>query len=442
MRPTPTSRCSAWTSTPRPGRAARGAPRAGWPGSGWRPWASAARCRRPAGSPASPGTSRWSPTTSGTRCSAGQPPETRLFMLRTSVTEQMSGDLADALTGEPGGARTLERLSRENSFVEALGHGHGGLPLPPAAARRAGRRAAAGRCRTRCPILLRRAARWHAAHDQAIDALRSAAQAGDWDYAAHMLAEAGTAALVRSGAGHAGAGAGRCSRPSAGPTTPPWPRRWPRPGCGQGDPDGAAPHLDGAAARRWAGCDSGRAPGHRALAGGPAGDAGRQPGRGRPRPAGPGLGLAEQAQATAGTRPEHRAARAALVRARARARLRRWEIHAARYALDHASRQLTAGGLRELCARARGWQALAEAWYGDLAAAAPAAARAEAGRPGPAARSRDPGGLVPGRARVGAGQPGPRRPGRGAQAAGRRGRVRGRPAPAAWRALARRGRRR
>src|SRR5580693_8766913 len=53
-----------------------------------------------------------------------QPPEIRLFMLRTSVTEQMSGDLADALTGEPGGARTLERLSRENSFVETLGDGH------------------------------------------------------------------------------------------------------------------------------------------------------------------------------------------------------------------------------------------------------------------------------------------------------------------------------
>src|ERR1019366_1496810 len=34
-----------------------------------------------------------------------QPPETRLLMLRTSLTEQTSGDLAYALTGEPGGGR-------------------------------------------------------------------------------------------------------------------------------------------------------------------------------------------------------------------------------------------------------------------------------------------------------------------------------------------------
>jgi LuxR family transcriptional regulator, maltose regulon positive regulatory protein len=112
-----------------------------------------------------------------------QPPETRLFMLRTSVTEQTSGDLADALTGGPGGARTLERLSRENSFVEAVGQGtavyryHTLLREVLAAER-------ARQIPQEIPVLLRRAARWHAAHDQAIDALRCAARAGDWDYAA------------------------------------------------------------------------------------------------------------------------------------------------------------------------------------------------------------------------------------------------------------------
>src|SRR5258708_4697941 len=126
-----------------------------------------------------------------------QPPETRLFMLRTSVTQEMSGDLADALTGGPGGARTLERLSRENSLVEALGNDHATYRYHPLLRDVL----AAERDREiphEVPVLLRRAARWHAAHDRATDALRRAAQAGDWDYAAHMLAEAGTAALGRS----------------------------------------------------------------------------------------------------------------------------------------------------------------------------------------------------------------------------------------------------
>ncbi len=75
--------------------------------------------------------------------------------------------------------------------------------------------------------------------------------------------------------------------------------------------------------------------------------------------------LAEQAQATAGTQAECWVL-GLLWFALGAVRLRWWEIHEAICALNHAGRQLTAG---ELCARARGWQALAQAWYGDLAAA-------------------------------------------------------------------------
>jgi LuxR family transcriptional regulator, maltose regulon positive regulatory protein len=294
-----------------------------------------------------------------------QPPEIRLFMLRTSVTEQMSGDLADALTGEPGGARTLERLSRENSFVETLGNGHNGYRYHPLL------RDVLAAERNReipheVPILLRRAARWHAAHDQAIDALRSAARAGDWDYAAHMLAEAGTAALVRTGAAtleqvlaqfpaerRADDAAVAAALAAAG--------LW------SGDPDGAAHHLE-AAARALGRC----APAQRRIIE-PWLAALRVMQAASRAAADPGLlaqgwALAEQAQATAGTQPEHRTL-GLLWFALGTARLRRWEIHEARYALNHACRQLTAGGLGELCARARGWQALAEAWYGDLTAA-------------------------------------------------------------------------
>ena len=108
-----------------------GAPRAGWPGSGWRPWAPAARCARTAGSPTSRGDEPLVTDYLWDEVLGRQPPEIRLFLLRTSVTEQMSGDLADALTGEPGGGRTLERLSRENSLVEALGNDHAGYRYHP-----------------------------------------------------------------------------------------------------------------------------------------------------------------------------------------------------------------------------------------------------------------------------------------------------------------------
>jgi LuxR family transcriptional regulator, maltose regulon positive regulatory protein len=294
-----------------------------------------------------------------------QPPEIRLFMLRTSVTEQMSGDLADALTGEPGGARTLERLSRENSFVETLGDGHAAYRYHPLL------RDVLAAERNReipheVPILLRRAARWHAAHDQSIDALRSAARAGDWDYAAHMLAEAGTAALVRSGATTLEQvlalfpAERRADDPAVAAALA-------AAGLWNGDTGAATHHLE--AARRALGrC----APAARRIIE-PWLAALRVMQAASQAAADPGLlaqgwVLAEQAQATAGTQPEHRSL-GLLWFALGTARLRRWEIHEARYALNHACRQLTAGGLGELCARARGWQALAEAWYGDLTAA-------------------------------------------------------------------------
>ena len=294
-----------------------------------------------------------------------QPPETRLFMLRTSVTAEMSGDLADALTGGSGGARTLERLSRENSFVEALGNDHATYRYHPLLREVL----AAERNREiphEVPVLLRRAARWHAAHDRATDALRNAAEAGDWDYAAHMLAEAGTAALVRSGATTleevlALFPAERCADDAAVAAALAAARLW------SGDPDGATHHLEGAqralgrcapAARRiiepWLAALRVMQAASRAAA--------------DPGLLAQGWTLAEHSQATAGTQPEHRAC-GLLWFALGAARLRRWEIHEASRALNHAGRQLTAGGLGELCARARGWQALAEAWYGDLTAA-------------------------------------------------------------------------
>jgi LuxR family maltose regulon positive regulatory protein len=53
-----------------------------------------------------------------------QPPEVRLFMLRTSVAERMTGEIADSLTGGLlNGAATLEALASQNCFVNRLGGG-------------------------------------------------------------------------------------------------------------------------------------------------------------------------------------------------------------------------------------------------------------------------------------------------------------------------------
>jgi LuxR family transcriptional regulator, maltose regulon positive regulatory protein len=52
---------------------------------------------------------------------AGLPPSVRRFLLLTSVADRVCGELADALTGETDGHRTLERLAGENSLVIRLG---------------------------------------------------------------------------------------------------------------------------------------------------------------------------------------------------------------------------------------------------------------------------------------------------------------------------------
>jgi LuxR family transcriptional regulator, maltose regulon positive regulatory protein len=51
---------------------------------------------------------------------AGQPEVVRAFLLDTSVLDQMTGGLCDALTGRSDSQRMLETLERENLFVFPL----------------------------------------------------------------------------------------------------------------------------------------------------------------------------------------------------------------------------------------------------------------------------------------------------------------------------------
>ena len=294
-----------------------------------------------------------------------QPPQTRTFLLRTSITGEVSGDLADALTGQSGSARTLERLSRENSFVEVVDRERGGYVYHPLL-----REVLAAELHREIPheipVLLRRAARWYAAHDQPFPSVRCAAQAEDWDYAAQILAEAG-AGVATPGSTAELESVLALFPPDRSADDPAVAAAWAAARLWDGDHEGAAAYLengDHALGRAAPAIRRVMEPTLAALRVMLAGC------RCDPDPGllGQAQSLAERCEAAASAQPEHRAA-GLLWFAVGVARLRRWEIQAARHALRHADRQLAAGNLAGLQARARAWRALAEAWYGDLSAA-------------------------------------------------------------------------
>ena len=280
-----------------------------------------------------------------------QPAGIRQFLLRTSMAGRLSGDFADWLTGGSGGARVLDRLVRENSLVARDSGGqyryHPFLrDLLTAELRR--------QLPVEVPMLAGRAARWHAARGEAVEAVRCSAEAGDWEFASRALAEVGIAAALGGRAAELEEVIGRF----------PADRRADDPAVGGGGGGDRAQLTIG-------GC----APAIRPvvelwLAALRVMHAADEPTLARGRM------LAERAQATAGTLPAHRAL-GTLWLALGTARLRRWEIADARRELRHAVRQLEAAGMAGLLARAHGWQALAEALYGDLRAAAEIIAAAE-----------------------------------------------------------------
>src|SRR3984957_5288239 len=122
-----------------------------------------------------------------------QPAGIRQFLLRTSMAGLLTREFAGGLTGGSGGARVLDRLVRENSLVVRESDGqyryHPFLrDLLTAELRR--------QLPAEVPLLAARAARWHAARGEAVEAVRCAAEAGDWDFASRALAEVGIAAAL------------------------------------------------------------------------------------------------------------------------------------------------------------------------------------------------------------------------------------------------------
>ena len=117
-----------------------------------------------------------------------QSEEARRLLLRTSVLERVSGPLADALTGSPGGERILQDLERAGAFVISLDAGRSWFryhqlfaDLLQLELRRTepNERAA----------LHRAAAAWLAEHRHPVEAVRQAQAAEDWGTAARLLSD-------------------------------------------------------------------------------------------------------------------------------------------------------------------------------------------------------------------------------------------------------------
>jgi LuxR family transcriptional regulator, maltose regulon positive regulatory protein len=293
------------------------------------------------------------------------PPQVRHFMLRTCLTGSVPADLARDLTGDTGAARLLEQLSREVGLVEAVLPDAGEYRYHPML--RAVLTADLRReLPDEVPVLQRRVARWHASRGEVLEAVEAAVGVGDWEFGRQVLRDAGPAVMLSAAGPGLEAALGDMQAEhmvgdemrAVGIAAA---RLW------QGDADGAVPHLEHAEAglsrlaveerehlRLW-------------LA------ALRVLYKSTVARAEPGWldtewSLASRAHQRLRGGRAHQAL-GVLWLALGFAALREFESQQARSALLHAGSQLSAGGLLALRERARSWEAVAAALYGDLAAA-------------------------------------------------------------------------
>jgi LuxR family maltose regulon positive regulatory protein len=287
---------------------------------------------------------------------SGQAASVRDFLLRTSVADRLNGELADCLTAAPGGAGILDRLYRESLLTDRVPGRAGWYRYHPL-----WRDMLMTELRRELPqdlpVMLGRAARWHAQHGQTLAAVRYAVQAEDWTGATQALADGGLVPVLLGGAAELESVLGRFP-PELRTSDPVVTASLAAARLCLADADSCTMYAERA---------------QRSLA-----DA--APGIRRlvelwlatirvMRPDAPAETVAEcQAQALAsqaGSLPEQRAL-GVLWLALGMALLRGWQVGAARSAFGHARQQLEAAGLTALVPRAQSWQALAEALCGDL----------------------------------------------------------------------------
>ena len=113
-----------------------------------------------------------------------QSPEARDVLLSTSILDRVSAEAASELAGNEQAARILSAVARANGFVQPTGSGwYRYHPLFAEVLRLKLSREHPDRM----AALHRRAARWYERNGQLTDAVRHAAQAGDWQLAASIV---------------------------------------------------------------------------------------------------------------------------------------------------------------------------------------------------------------------------------------------------------------
>jgi LuxR family maltose regulon positive regulatory protein len=113
-----------------------------------------------------------------------QPPEVREVLLSTSILEHFSAEAAVALAGNEQAAGFITALVRENAFIQPIGAGRYRYHTLFAEVLRLKLRREHP---DRVAALHQRAARWYMRDGLLTDAVRHAAQAGDWPLAADMV---------------------------------------------------------------------------------------------------------------------------------------------------------------------------------------------------------------------------------------------------------------
>jgi LuxR family maltose regulon positive regulatory protein len=115
-----------------------------------------------------------------------QPARYRELLLKVSILDQVSAGLAVAVTGDGKAGDALEALAHANAFVEPAGDGWYRLHSLFAEVLRLKLRFEHPR---QVADLHRRAAQWYQSHGSLPDAVRQAAAAGDWLFAARLVVD-------------------------------------------------------------------------------------------------------------------------------------------------------------------------------------------------------------------------------------------------------------
>jgi LuxR family maltose regulon positive regulatory protein len=129
-----------------------------------------------------------------------QPPEVREVLLSTSILEHFSTAAAVELAGDEQAAGIITGLMRENAFVQSIGSGQYRYHTLFAEVLRLKLRR---EYPDRAAALHQRAARWYERNGLLTDAVRHAAQAGDWQLAASMVIDkSAIGQIIEPGGGH------------------------------------------------------------------------------------------------------------------------------------------------------------------------------------------------------------------------------------------------